>query len=175
MLIFAEQATKKASVSKIRDESLNFRGTTPIGKSMPAFGISSAVLSECRLSGNGEDTRSRLTRQSRFNGSTQGPVTSPPPALPRSTRQLSEAFRGDFFPVIVSVLFSVGGYFTGSSVICQSCFFIFYNSASFSVTNDRCNVKYAHSHRKNRTGIRFGVYLSSARHTIAKTEKGCPI
>jgi len=41
---------------------------------MPASGISPAVLSECRLSGNGEETRSRLTGQNRFNGSTRGPV-----------------------------------------------------------------------------------------------------
>ena len=92
---------------------------------MPAFGIGPVILSESRLSGNGEETRSRLNGLSRFSGSTQGPVTSLHSALPRSARQLSEASWGDFFPVIVSVRFAVGRHFTGLRVVCQSLFSIF--------------------------------------------------
>ena len=61
---------------------------------------------ESRLSGNGEDTRFCLNK--RLSRNTRGPVTSFPSALPRTARQLSGASRKDFFPVIVSVRFSVG-------------------------------------------------------------------
>lgn len=57
-------ATKKPPSPPFRrDESLNFRGTTLIGISMPAPGISTAPPRESRLFGNGEETRFRLNRK----------------------------------------------------------------------------------------------------------------
>ena len=80
-------------------------------------------LSESRLFGNGEETRFHLSPKG-LSENTQGPVTSPCSALPRSNRQLSEASAGRFFPVIVSALFTVAIHHTGANRICQAKFFL---------------------------------------------------
>ena len=82
-----------------------------------------SFLSESRLFGNGEETRFHLSPKG-LSENTQGPVTSPCSALPRSNRQLSEASAGRFFPVIVSALFAVAIRHTGANRICQAKFFL---------------------------------------------------
>ena len=75
------------------------------------------LLRESRLSGNGEETRSRLNRS--LSGNTRGPVTFLRSALPRSTRQLSEAYTKELFPCHRICLFAVAKKNTGKTPASQ--------------------------------------------------------
>ena len=96
---FRRRATKKASVSSIEE-------TKAAASAVPLLLANSArfpyrpLCGEYSLFGNGEETRSRLN-DVHLSRTTQGPVTFSRVALPRSDRQLSEAYRKNFLPVIV--------------------------------------------------------------------------
>ncbi len=90
-------------------------------RSRARFRHQSGIPDESRLSGNGEESRFRLSRQG-LSGNTRGPVTSDPSAPPRTSRRLSETSGGDFFPVIVFVRFAVAPYHTGNPAVCQVLF-----------------------------------------------------
>ena len=116
-------ATKKALVSS-QEETKAQTSAVPLSLAHGAhFRHQPSFLSESRLFGNGEETRFHLSPKG-LSENTQGPVTSPCSALPRSNRQLSEASAGRFFPVIVSALFTVAIHHTGANRICQAKFFL---------------------------------------------------
>ena len=60
--VFLSLQQKKPSSLFKRDESLNFRGTTLIGIKNARFRHRSGLPDESRLSGNGEESRFRLSR-----------------------------------------------------------------------------------------------------------------